>query len=74
MRNLFKLKDCSDDDLKNIQVGYDLSKTEREKVQAKIEEAKSKSNDQDFWTVRGPPWALRLIKTERHSQPQTPPS
>ena len=70
MRNRFKLGETNSNDLKNIKLGYDLSLTERAEVKDKIDEAKSKSNDQFFCRVRGPPWALRLQMVERR-QPQT---
>ena len=65
MRNLFKLKETTDNDIKKIQVGYDLTKEEQDRVKSKIEEAKALSTDEVFWRVRGPPWALRMIDTKR---------
>ena len=65
MLNLFKLKDTTGPDLANLQVGYDLSPAERDAVAEKVREAKDRSDDQYFWRVRGPPWALRLVKSKR---------
>ena len=65
MRNLFKLKDSSDTELKTIQIGYDMSSDERNQYKIKVEEAKQKTTDQDFYVVRGPPWALRVVKSNR---------
>ena len=72
MLNLFKLKDTTGPDLANLQVGYDLSPAERDAVAEKVREAKDRSGDQYFWRVRGPPWALWLVKSKRR-QMTTPP-
>ena len=64
MRNLFKLKNTTDDDLSSIQVKYDLLPSEREHWQEMIQEAKRRSTNEVFWLVRGPPWALRLESTK----------
>ena len=65
MRNLYKLKESTEAEVKDIQVGHDLSRTERDMVKDKIEEAKNKGTETDFWAVRGPPWALRLVRLDR---------
>ena len=73
MRNLYKMKDSADANINKLQVGYDMSQDERESVKAKIAEAKAKGTDEVFWAVRGPPWALRLVKTERRrTSPASP--
>ena len=61
MRNIYKLNDTSDVEIKNLKVDYDLSKPERDAVREKIEEAKIKSTLEVFMAVRGPSWALRLV-------------
>ena len=71
MRNLFKLKDSSDTELKTIQIGYDMSSDERNQYKIKVEEAKQKTTDQDFYVVRGPPWALRVVKSNRRPSSST---
>ena len=68
MRNAFKLGETDKDDLKNIKLGYDLSQTERSEIKAKIDEAKSKSDEQFFYRVRGPPWSLRLQRVTRRQK------
>ena len=65
MRNLFKLKDSSNDQIKNLKVGYDLSEIERDLVRQKIEEAKQKSTPEVFMAVRGNPWNLHLVARKR---------
>ena len=67
-RNLYKMKSCEIQEIKNLQIGYDLSKTEREVVRDKVQEAKDKSTDQVFWVVRGPPWALYLARSTPRQQ------
>ena len=80
MRNRFKLNLSKEAEMKNIRIAYDLSPEERNAVNEKIEEAKTKSAEQDhyFWRVRGPPWALRLVRdrkktTQSQSKPTQPP-
>ena len=80
MRNRFKLNLSKEAEMKNIRIAYDLSPEEWNAVNEKIEEAKTKSAEQDhyFWKVRGPPWALRLVRdrkktTQSQSNPTQPP-
>ena len=61
LRNRYKLGEWEDESpLKKVQLNYDLSKEERQEVNNKLSEAKTKTNSQEeyFWKVRGPPWAL----------------
>ena len=71
MRNLFKLKASNDPQIKNLQVGQDLSKSDRDAYRDKVEEAKAKSTDEVFWVVWGPPGALRLVKSTHKNQQGT---
>jgi hypothetical protein len=66
MRNVFKLRDAPAK-IKSLSIAHDLTLTEREELRKKIDEAKEKSNSSDsfYWKVRGPPWALRLIREKR---------
>jgi hypothetical protein len=68
MRNLYRLRDA-DAPYSGFSVGYDLTITERESMKAKVEEAKAKNANQQeyFWKVRGPPWALRLRRDTRRN-------
>ena len=65
LRNLHKLKTCSDLKIKGLSIGHDLSETDRKLYKEKVDEAKRLSTDTDFWVVRGPPGAPRLVKRDR---------
>ena len=65
MRNLHRLREAAMP-FKNFSVGYDMTIVEREELRKKIEEAKERNLSQNefFWKVRGPPWALKLKKRQ----------
>ena len=68
LRNTFKLGSTTDEELKNINVAYDLSPAERDARKAKIDEAKANSTDTHFWRVKGPPWNLYTVRVERRGR------
>ena len=69
MRSALKLGGRDKGDLKKpIKLRYDLFQTERGEIKAKIDKAKSKSADQFFYRVRGPPWSLRLQRVTRRQK------
>ena len=68
MKNLPKLAEVSDENLKRVRVKHDMSKSEREEAkrlyeQAKEQESKAKQDGGNFiYRVRGPPWAMKIVK------------
>jgi hypothetical protein len=67
MRNLYKLGESDSIIIKKAQLGYDLNEEERDEVKKKLEEAKALTSSQDdfFWKVRGPPWAMWLKREKK---------
>ena len=69
MRCSFKLGQCTDPQIKIVNINYDLTESDRKLRKEKIEEAKAKtaSDAKFFWKVRGPPWSLRLRREEKRT-------
>lgn len=61
-KNITKLQDCHDDKIRELKISNDLTKEERKNEQKLYTEAKRRSQGEDKFKVRGPPWARRIVK------------
>lgn len=58
-KNIHKLREST---VSELRISNDLTKTEREMDKKLYEEAKDKSQGEDTFKVRGPPWARKIVK------------
>ena len=68
LRKAAKLKDS---DYQHISIAYDMTPQEREQLKKMREEAKQKQESEGgrwLYKVRGPPWAMKIVKTEKKEE------
>jgi hypothetical protein len=74
MNSLGKLKHA-EPKYKQIRVAHDLTDLEREEIKKLLNQAREEDQAKNFYiNVRGPPWALKIVKTPKtnHNLPNRP--
>lgn len=65
MRNLYKLKNCRNDLLRNIGISHDMNVEERKRdneLRREVQEKNMRERDtENFYVVRGPPWRRIIV-------------